>query len=357
MDVLAYSAFNQQVQLNQQIVAKTSCLSTKCSETAALQATAAGFSAAATCWVQCIEPCLLRRPFEGFQSGYWSCIPDLSGATGAFKVCRCAGNSYFNYGACCAWTVPAGVTRARFQIWGAGGGSGAACCCGQSPFGSTGAYASVIIPVTAGSTYTLCAGCAACTLTCSTNASIGRIPGCPSYVTGTGLCNFCANGGQGRLGTWMAAYGNACYCRVFSIANGYTSCGPWICNNGVDLCHCSAACSGGNIPFVPGASYFGTTTSSTSPSIVYGIRGMWPCFLSYNYGGSNQRHPPIYSFNYSTMCSISFSSTCCGWTRQGCCAYLNFPGAGAAPSFASGGSNTICADPAGRGGMVCVSYC
>lgn len=120
MDVLAYSAFNQQVVLNQQIIEKTSCLSTKCSETAAQQAAAAGFDAATLCWVQCIEPCLLRTPVTGVS--YWSQIPGLTGASQGFKVCDVS--AQFNCGATCSWTVPAGVTRARFQLWGAGGGSG-----------------------------------------------------------------------------------------------------------------------------------------------------------------------------------------------------------------------------------------
>jgi len=351
MDVLAYSAFNQQVQLNQQIVAKTSCLSTKCSETAALQATAAGFSAASICWVQCIEPCLLRDPANGFFSGYWSCIPSLTGASLGFKVCDTS--AQFNCGFCCAWTVPAGVTRARFQIWGAGGGSGAGCCCGGSPFGSTGAYASVIIPVTAGNTYTLCAGCAFCCF--PSVGTQGRIAGCPSWVQGAGLCNFCANGGQGRLGNWMAMYGKCNVCRISTLACNYG--GPCICNVGSDYCFASSCSTGGTIPYVPGASYFGTTTSSTSPSIVYGIRGMWPCFrlTSNNYGC--ERHPPIYGFNYSSMCNPTYTSgTCCGYVCRAANGYLPYPGAGGFYTKVMGGSTGTCGDM-GRMGMVCVTYC
>ena len=348
MDVLAYSLSNQQVQLNREITQKTTCLSTKCSETVAAQAVLDPIK----CWVQCIEPCLLRCPHA---TSFWSCIPDLTGATLGFKVCDTG--LQFNLGATCSWTVPNGVTRARFQIWGAGGGSGAGCCCGGSAFGSTGAYASVIIPVTAGSVYTLCSGCAAYTLTCTTNATIGRIPGCPSWVAGAGLCNFCANGGQGRMGTWMAAYGQICQCRIFSMAAGYSVCGPFLCNCGVDYCYCGAACSGGIIPHVPGASYFGTTTSETSPSIVYGIRGMWECTCIYNYGGICHQHPPIYGFPTTSCCGVYYNGICCGVTRSGCCGYLNIPGAGAAPSNATGGANGIFADPAGRMGMVCVTYC
>lgn len=347
MDVLAYSAFNQQIALNQQIVQKTSELATKCSETAALQAAALSFDAAAVCWLRCIEPCLLRRPTS---CSLWNCIPTLTGS--GFKVCRSAGNTFFNYGACCQWTVPAGATRARFQIWGAGGGSGAGCCCGGSVFGSSGAYASVIIPVTAGSTYTLCAGCASCCFGCGANP-VARIPGCPSFVTGTGLCNFCANGGQGSMGTWMAAYGKINPCRINCI--GYNYCGPYLCNGGADYCYSSScACTGGVIPYVAGASYFGTTTSTTAPSIVYGIRGSWPTAGIRNYTIC-QDHPPIYCLSGSCTFN-SGGSTCAGCFFRACCGILQVPGAGGFPTVVYGGCTSARSD-FGRGGMVCVTFC
>ena len=349
MDVLAYSAFNSQIQLNQQLVDKTSCLATKCSETADQQAAASSLDAASICWVQCVEPCLLREPYR---TSFYACIPSLSGATEGFKVCDTS--AQFNCGRCCQWTVPAGVTRARFQLWGAGGMSGAGCCCGGSPFGSTGAYASVIIPVSEGDTYTLCSGCAFCCFTYSTSGS-QRIPGCPSWVQGNGLCNFCANGGQGNLGNWMAALGRTPPTQI-SIP-GF-ACGSRICNSGGDFCS-SSTCSntGGIICYVPGASYFGTATSTSSPSIVYGVRGMWPgiCFDTNHYGC--QCHPPIYGFTSTSQCIIGWTSgTCCGYNCRAAAGYLQFPGAGGWATIAMGGNYATCGDM-GRMGMVCVTYC
>ena len=46
-----------------------------------------------------------------------------SGGT-VLNVCDTSG--YYRCGVCCLWTVPAGVTRAQFQLWGAGAGSGQA---------------------------------------------------------------------------------------------------------------------------------------------------------------------------------------------------------------------------------------
>ena len=134
------------------------------------------------------------------QAGLWCLIPTLpaSGAswTGGISVCDTSG--YYRCGSSCTWTVPGGVTCARFQIWGAGAGTGYGCCCAFTPFGGTGAYASVIMPVTAGNSYTLCSGCAYCC--CATAGGNGNcVNGCPSYVTGTGLTNFCAEGGEASI--------------------------------------------------------------------------------------------------------------------------------------------------------------
>ena len=349
MDVLAYSAFNQQVTLNQQITAKTSCLSTKCSETAALQAAAAGFDAAAICWVQCIEPCLLRTPVTGVS--YWAQIPSLTGASTGFKVCDA--QAQFNCGATCSWVVPAGITRARFQLWGAGGGSGVGCCCGGSPFGSTGAYASVIIPVTAGNTYTICSGCAFCCF--PSVGGVGRMPGCPSWVTGTGLVSFCADGGQGRLGNMMAALGGYNTQRLQNPL--CTASGPCFCNGGGDFCFTSSCATCGIIPYAPGAAYFGTTNSTISPSIVYGIRGSWSlmCLSTNNYG--YECHPPIYGFESTSRCNPSYAGgNCCGYMCRAACNILQVPGAGGFYSHQMGGGTGGCGDM-GRMGMVCVTYC
>jgi hypothetical protein len=346
MDVLAYSAVNQQIQLNQQIVEKTSCLSTKCSETLSVLAEAAQFGPDSVCWVQCIEPCLLREPYR---TSFYACIPDLVGASGGFKVCDTSGN--FRCGRCCAWTVPAGVTRARFQLWGAGGMSKAGCCCGHGPFGSTGAYASVIIPVTEGCAYTLCSGCAFCCFA-SPSSGANRIPGCPSWVTGPGLNNFCANGGQGSLGNWMAAFGRCNPCHLGSL----NCTGQNICNGGGDTCHNGCASGVQLQTYVPGASYFGTTTSESLPSIVYGVRGMWPwiCWNTSNQG--IECHPPIYGFTSTSQCQYSFTSTCCGGGFRATNGVLQVPGAGGFSSHSMGGCVTHCGD-AGRMGMVCVSFC
>ena len=46
-----------------------------------------------------------------------------------FKVCDVSG--YFRCGNSCTWSVPSGVTRATFQSWASGGGTGSNCCCSK----------------------------------------------------------------------------------------------------------------------------------------------------------------------------------------------------------------------------------
>jgi|TARA_B100001094_G_scaffold223563_1_gene217727 hypothetical protein len=102
-----------------------------------------------------------------------------------------------------AWCVPVGVTSARFELWGAGGQpGGSAACCGISAPSSAGAYAYKTIPVTAGDCYTVYAGIMWCATSCRcpNQHRIDQGFDCCQYfntwVTGTGLTNFCANKGQ-----------------------------------------------------------------------------------------------------------------------------------------------------------------
>jgi len=364
MDVLQYTAFNQQVDYQKQIREKEACYRTLVNEKVATSS--GGGTANLVCWLENIEPCLFHNPVNPETPGqytaqpkYWDCIPQGSGWTGSVKVCDATG--YYRCGSSCSWTVPSGVTCARFQLWGAGSSSGSAYGYSDSPFGSTGAYASAIIPVTAGNTYCLCGGCAYCCY--QSSATFGRAFGCPSYVTGPGFCYFCAEGGEGNGHHWMAHLGNCQQSRLTtSCCNQSGGCwceyGSYICNQGV-----CAVCQG-PIDFVPGSMYYGcltcpdiyTENNFNENAIVYGIRGIWSryCTNSNKYGWNI--HPPIYGFETSTQCCATWTSgNCCG---KNCSAWtgglLRYPGAGGWGSY-NWGSYGVCGD-AGKFGMVCVSY-
>ena len=371
MDVLSYTAFNQQVEYQKSIREKEACYRTLANaKMAANSGGGSGSSITALEWLCEIEPCLLWKPVQWSGTSiekpkFWDCIPTGDSWDGGnLKVCDPTG--YYRCGYNCTWCVPPGVTCARFQLWGSGGGSGSARSYADSPQGSTGAYASAILKVCPGQCFCMCSGCAYCCY--STAGGQGRVPGCPTYVRdGHGVfCYFCAEGGDGPLLSWT---GNTGKCSTYRIG---TACCPesagCICENGHHMCNgqVCAICQG-PIEFVAGSMYNGciscnhwageTQAEKESSAIVYGIRGSWPryCYNNSKYGWTVTQ--PIYGFEMCSQCCIT-------WDSGNCCAYpycsawqsscMRVPGAGGWETH-SWGADGICAD-AGRFGMVCLQW-
>ncbi len=360
MDVLVYSALNEQAALKKEIAEKQQCLfDLKANASAGSGGSGADNSVAcAKAWLD---------PASNNEKAMWLCPGDTTkwtvwegtGWTGEVKVCDTSG--YYRCNSSCTWTVPTGATSMRVQMWGAGGGANKPpCCCGHTPFGSTGAYASVIVPVTEGWTYTLCAGCAYCCYGFTTTGH-RRWRGQCSYIQGCHFCNFCVDGGRGSLGNWMADYGHFCTCRIayYTGNEGYE-----FCNQGTDWC------SGGQsltseIEYVAGAGIHGTLNDIAEPTaenVVYGIRGIWPkqCWDGNHYG--YEVHAPVPGFvtgsnAIDTQCCVQYTSgNCCGCQ---CSAWqtscLRLPGAGGWGSHAMGGGNSLYGD-VGKMGMVWICY-
>lgn len=139
----------------------------------------------------------------------WSCVQAVTEYQGACLF-QLAGNGC-NYtcvagtGACCLWVVPPGVSSVVVEIWGGGGGGGSAvvdCCNSIGGGGGGGAYARKTLSVAAGSCYTICVGGGGMGGG-QNNSSMRTIACCcgfkggTTYITGTGLTNFCAEGGYG----------------------------------------------------------------------------------------------------------------------------------------------------------------
>lgn len=114
-------------------------------------------------------------------------------------------NNVTNGGRCCLWTVPSGVSWAKFEVWGGGGDGPGACCCMQPVYpGGSGSYARKTIRVVPGDRYRICAGSSGCCAgpCCGTN-------GFPSWVqteSATYAINLCAQGGQGGCSQCFYAY-------------------------------------------------------------------------------------------------------------------------------------------------------
>ena len=310
IDVLAYNSLNKDNQiLRNQITGLNSCISTLNSQV----------SSASAC-LTVNGKGIIGNPYVP-QPELWSQIPTGSGWTTGFKVCDTSG--FFRCGRCCLWTVPAGITCARFQIWGAGGMAGRAGCCGGRPFGSAGAYASVIIPVTAGRTYTLCAGCAYCCYACwNVTASANS---CASFVNGCCLSNFCAEGGRGSM-----------CCEQLQRCNYYLNPCAFTAGASTCCCTCQLGYCGYSHGFMlcgSGGSYCNAAISTPAPTGCWGIdkdRNGWNCHINclgtgFTVGHGFIHYPAIHSqscFYGSSVNGDVFGIR--GIYAESCISYANF---------------------------------
>ena len=123
--------------------------------------------------------------------------PITKNCTMTFRpFCTCYCNS--SYGDTCMlyWCVPANTNCMKMEVWGGGGSGGGACGCSAGPPGGSAAWAVKCLDAsegdfTAGDCYDLYPGPATCCATCCCG-----ILGCKGYITGNGLTNFCADGGN-----------------------------------------------------------------------------------------------------------------------------------------------------------------
>lgn len=234
-------------------------------------------------------------------------------ASGAFSqtfIYNASHGSVQNGGQCCLWTVPAGTTWIRFEVWGGGGDGPGGCCCQQpNQSGGAGAYARKTVTAVVGNTYTICAAGTGC---CSPNCC--GTQGFPSYVcggTGSGAVAMCAIGGPPSCAQCFM-YGS-CAC----IGNSET------CRSGS---YCGADFG---LPAISGAAH--TTTCGYQS---------WQYVPSGPYIGTGVRHGRDY-------CT---SGTGCDMLGG----HASFPGGGGGGASSYGGG--CCWGSHGAGGLVVISY-
>jgi hypothetical protein len=304
------------------------------------------------------------------QTGLWCMIPQGSGWTGS--VCVYDASGLWRCGSSCTWTVPGGVTCARFQVWGAGAGTGQVWCCGMNPYGGTGAYASIITPVVAGQTYVLCGGCAACCFSC------GGWDGCNSFVRGP-FANIFAEGGTSNryfelrhrgIGRYVG--GNSTFSWNDSTdtapGGGSTNCNNWTGLGYLYGCYChnpNFICTTDIVSTI--GTCFGCLPQWGSISnqrkgggsgcgVVYGIDGSWSTIKMSNFGGLFcATHAPIYGFPDSSCCGECFTvNNQGGFCKNAEFNFMRVPGAGGWANYACNGA---CVNGGyGRFGMVCVQF-
>lgn len=373
-----------------------------------LRACSAGFVTCAT-ELTCLAA---MNSLWGTDTTSWdSTIP--AAPTGGTVLCvgcmRVGTDTLLRCGATCSWTVPAGVTRALFELWGPGGGTMPGCCCAIMGFGFTGEYVAICRPVQEGATYFLNAGCANCCYACQ-GVSSGLCGSC-TYVCQCGAntssgCGCFLNGlvtARSGRGNWYynriisGLYGTP-YCNLLVAGGGtnYTNIrAPFSCSQltasvyygspfymsgiGIGICSCGESCMGssqctaGVIPSVPlfnhsvapitcadpgnyclnctGQRYNGVFIPSRSPEMC--ITGGSLCGYI--------KHPAIPGFANTSQCCVSWTSTQSTFGGALCSPingnnYLTAPGSGGNMVYTVGGCNSNCGD-AGRGGMVRVTFC
>lgn len=266
-------------------------------------------------------------------------------------------NTQNNCGASCTWTVPAGVNTAMFQVWGSGAMTATGCCCGGSHYGPTGAYAVSILPVTAGESWTLCAGCTTC---CWAARGTGPTTSDGSYANNTnGTQCICALGSCSGMGRSAEMLHGEVYCRYRS-PDGNRDSGACICNGGHDYCFTNSCATCGLIDFHKDTDR--TWKASGMGACTCGLPSFYgkACFDTNHYG--YKIHAPVIDVDHTVapntcQCCFSYSSgTCCGGS---CCSaagnYRRVYGAGGTATHVMGGGNSNCGD-SGRPGMVRVTW-
>lgn len=312
---------------------------------------------------------LLEEPMRYID--YWHCIPLIKTNNANAVLCvhtsqDASFNAHWNCGASCTWTVPDGVTCAQFQLWGPGAPGGAISCCGVSPFGATGTYSTMAIPVCPGEQYYLYAGCTCCCSRCQGHQCYGE----SSYVSGPGLHNFCTYPGEQNLLCMYMNSGYMDYCQL--------KCCPPMC-----LCWCqfwcmAQICPGIHIPMPCGVNAgYGTSTRLNS-SKLYSIPSMGStievksCYCYYDACAVYICNSPIIGLDHnacSNSCVVfGYPYTNTGFrTCQGGCGYrmsassnieayyANIAGMGGWAGY-SCSTGCQCSD-IGQGGMIRVTWC
>jgi hypothetical protein len=299
----------------------------------------------------------------------WANIPTLANTVG--DSLRIFDTVEGRCGICCEWVVPAGATFARFEIWGAGAASKGNRCCGITMFGGSGAYASVILPVVPGCSYTLCAGCAECCCYCCTSGTLSAGSGCASFVNGYGLSNFCADGGDpnpanflynatrggsGGIGGYCVLQNNMTAQATISKNTTYGYC---ICSWG-GFSFTSNQCTQNDTfcrPTVSDRRWYGNLTipATRGCHFVIGAPGMFACVaVASTWDGYRFfKSPPIVNITTAT-CSSCYLVTTIG----GCVTYAGgayqFPSRGGIGGNVDGGSSS--AGLPGAAGLVCVYW-
>ena len=236
-----------------------------------------------------------------------------------------------NGGRCCAFVVPTGVTSIKFEILSGGGPGGSSGGDFDHGIGGQGGnYGAKTLTRSGsgfadGTVYTVCAaGTSECSCCCSCNVNCRH--GCTSFVTGTGLTNFCAIGGMGGPTIWDKQQN--CYnCHI-----GNVQCNRGLYNDSWQANACNTPVYGSDMEFRGTAGSMNRQYNCCADhfSVAGGPSG--PFHAAHGIGGKH---------------SCTGDLACCS-------AHAAFPGGGGSPHVTS--SVNACWGSFGAGGMVKITY-
>lgn len=150
------------------------------------------------------------RSVVGLTTNYGSAYRQIR----LFEMCT-GGGGILPYSSSINWRAPQGTNFIKIEIWGGGGAGANTCCCMFGFPGGSGAYAyrtlcSRDLGDLGGCPFEFCIGQGGCCTATGVAPTVGFF-GCKTYATGVGLCNFCAEGGQGGM-AFCALSHNCCFC-------------------------------------------------------------------------------------------------------------------------------------------------
>lgn len=291
-------------------------------------------------------------------------------ASKSFGIQVCDTTNYKRCGSTCTFTVPAGVERITYQMWGAGTGSATICCCGGSPYGTNGSFAIGEFDVVAGDIICMNAACAYCCYADGTSTPGQAVSAtCLRHVSGANCFTICApSGPTPQVCRWHCALteqGLSPYpsCQLWMPALDKTSCTMGFCGGCWQFCWDATDDSG----FVPMAydpfcipSFTGQSNFDAKNATLYGIPAMWgEMSVGTNWcndPNSYLLNAPVFGFpNINCKADMNISTCCPGCCFRACTGIQSAPGIGGFPSrMISGGGG--CYGDAGGMGMICLSY-
>lgn len=125
-----------------------------------------------------------------------------------------------NGGCAYVWTVPAGASKAIFELWSGGAGGGFACCCTMGGGGGSGGYAMYEVAVSSGDQICMCsAGTSGSNMSCCQGFC-----GCLSSICKNGSWCICVEGGYYSARYPRCQLSISCYscCSMCACCGGFT---------------------------------------------------------------------------------------------------------------------------------------